>query len=301
MSVADLPLPQLKEALTRTGLAISIGAFQCQIKSQLPSVHEHLRSLYADAECENPTDFVDFPVEVARSRGLRGWLRPQAEFTFNGNVPFTPLPLDQAPALLEWGINWCVSAHAHQYLVIHAAVVEKNQQAIIMPAPSGSGKSTLCTALVARGWRLLSDELALIEVASGQLQSIAKPMSLKNASIDIIRAFWPEAVFGEICKDTTKGTVAHVRPPMASMRNARELAKPAWVVFPRYSPEALGQLKPKEKGHTFMALVENAFNYHLLGADGFGVLKSVINQIEAFDFEYADLDKAVARFERLVE
>lgn len=301
MTVADLPVSQLKEALAHQGLAINIGAFRCQIKSRLASVGEHLRSLYADAECHRHADFVDFPVEITRASGLRGWLKSRAEFTFNGNVPFTPLPLDQAPALLEWGLNWCVSAHAHQYLVIHAAVIEKNQQAIIMPAPSGSGKSTLCTALVARGWRLLSDELALIEVASGQIQSIAKPMSLKNASIDIIRAFWPEAIFGEVCKDTTKGTVVHVRPPTASMRNVGALAQPAWVVFPRYAPEALGRLQPKDKGHTFMALVENAFNYHVLGADGFRVLKSVIDQIEAFDFEYADLDKAVARFERLIE
>ena len=43
-----------------------------------------------------------------------------------GILPFAPLPLDQAFPMLEWGLNWCVSAHCHQYLIFHAAVVEKS-------------------------------------------------------------------------------------------------------------------------------------------------------------------------------
>ena len=58
--------------------------------------------------------------------------------------------------------------HAHQYLIIHAAVVEKNGLAAILPAPPGSGKGTLTAGSVLSGWRLLSDELTLIDRLSGR-------------------------------------------------------------------------------------------------------------------------------------
>lgn len=300
MIVADFSLPGLHNQLATQGLAVSVGPFKCQIKSTLANVSQHIHLLYADAVIDAEAEFADFPIEINRSKGLRGWLKPQATFTFNGTVPFTPLPLNQAAALLEWGINWCVSAHAHQYLIFHAAVVEKNDRAIIMPAPSGSGKSTLCAGLVSRGWRLLSDELTLLATDDGRVHGFAKPISLKNASIAIIKDFWPQAVCGKMCKDTQKGTVAHLKPPAGSMACSKVPVSPAFVIFPKYAASSAGELTPKEKGQAFMALVENAFNYHLLGAAGFRVLQTVMDEVEVFDFEYSDLEQAVNVFESLV-
>ncbi len=301
MIVADLSLADLRKRLATQGLAVNVGPFKCQIKSKLAAVSEHIHLLYADAIIDPEPEFTDFPIEISRSGGLRHWFKPQAIFTFNGTVPFTPLPLDQAAALLEWGINWCVSAHAHQYLIFHAAVVEKNDRAIIMPAPSGSGKSTLCAGLVGRGWRLLSDELTLLATDDSRIHGFAKPISLKNASINIIKEFWPAAVCGELCNDTQKGTVAHLKPPAGSMADAKVPASPAFVIFPKYLASGSCQLTPQEKGQAFMALVENAFNYHLLGVAGFRALQRVIDEVDVFDFEYSDLEQAIDVFESLVK
>lgn len=57
----------------------------------------------------------------------------------------------------------------------------------IVPAPLDSAKRTLCAALVGKGWRLLSDELALVRLDTGELVPLPRPISLKNASINIIR------------------------------------------------------------------------------------------------------------------
>ena len=136
--------------------------------------------------------------------------------------------------MMEWGLNWCISGHMHQYLILHAAVLARGDDAVILPGPPGAGKSTLTAALALRGWRLLSDELTLIDPETGLLHGLARPVSLKNQSIDVIRAFAPEAVIGPVARDTAKGTVAHLKPSTVSVAGWRFPAKPAWVVFPRW-------------------------------------------------------------------
>ena len=255
--------------------------------------------LYGDFAVLEPDDFADFHIAVAAPAGLRRWVRPQVIFSLDGFAPFRPLPANQAYPMFEWGLNWCIAAHAHNYLVIHAAVVERSGRAVVLPAPPGSGKSTLCAGLVARGWRLLSDELTLLDLDSGLIQPLARPVNLKNASIDVIRGFHAGAVITAPVHDTTKGTVALMRPPPESVARAGEPALPAWVVFPRYIAGAPAVLETKSKAQTFMRLVEQAFNYDILGARGFEAAGNLVDRCACFEFSYGDLDDAVAVFDSL--
>ncbi len=243
--------------------------------------------------------FTDFHVHLERPRDFRRWFRPQVLFRFDAEVPFKPLPLLHAFPMLEWGLNWCVSSHCHQYLVIHAAVVEKDGHALILPAPPGSGKSTLCAGLVARGWRLLSDELTLIDPASGQLVPLPRPIGLKNASIEVIRRFAPGVVIGRSSFDTMKGTVAHMQAPRESVLRDQETARPGWIVFPRFSAGSPARLQPWPKARAFMRLADNAFNYSLHGAAGFEALARVVDRSLCFEFSYGDLEEACVLFAEL--
>jgi HprK-related kinase A len=223
----------------------------------------------------------------------------QVVFSFDGQRPFTPLPGDQGFPLLEWGLNWCMYTVCNQFLTMHSAVLEKNGRAVIMPAPSGSGKSTLCAALAFRGWRLLSDELALVDPSSGLLWPNPRPISLKNRSIDVIRAYIPEAVFGEVVHDTLKGSVCHVRPPAESVARLAERAVPAWVIFPKFVAEAPAVLTPLPRAQAFMKLVGQTFNYAVHGREGFVAMSALIDRIDAFDFSYSNLDEAMPLFDAL--
>ena len=194
--------------------------------------------MYGEFSIKEPGEFADFHIKMAQGKGLRRWIRPQVNFHFDGIPSFKPLPENQAFPMMEWGLNWCISSHCHQFLIIHAAVVEKNGKTVIMPAPPGSGKSTLCAGLVHRGWRLLSDELTLIDMKTGLIQPMARPINLKNQSIDVIRKFQPDVVMTRPVSDTIKGTVALLRPPAESIRRISEPGIPAWIVFPRYQLDA---------------------------------------------------------------
>lgn len=298
MTISDLSAVELRQRLTSDGVYFRTGVFITCLLTRLEQVASSFALLYADYPLvEGP--YADFHVEVAPPRNLRRWIRPQVQFLADGSSPFMELPRNQAFPVFEWGLNWCVSNNAHYYLIIHAAVIEKNGHAAILPAPPGSGKSTLCAALIHRGWRLLSDELTLIRRSDSRLVPLPRPVSLKNASIPLMKAYAPDTVFSPSVTDTVKGTVAQMKAPAESVARAAETALPGWVVFPRYESGVPLSLTPVPRTRAFMRVAENAFNYAKLGAEGFDALAGVIRQSDCYDLHYSSLDEAVAAFDRL--
>src|SRR3546814_19883114 len=93
--------------------------------------------------------------------------------------------------MLEWGLNWCIGLHGHRYLIIHAAAIERNGLAFILPGAPGSGKSTLTAFLVHHGWRLLSDQQALVSLQDRRLPALTPPIGLTNRPIDLTAVLLP--------------------------------------------------------------------------------------------------------------
>ena len=296
-AVGSISRAELHRRLAHDGVFLQIPPFIFKIQSPIPIVAEGIAALYADYEMlADNSEFADFHVSVVPGRRLP---RPLCVFEMDGVRPFTPLALGEAFAFLEWGLNWCVTSHCHTFLTIHSAVLERNDRVLIMPAPPGSGKSTLCAALVLNGWRLLSDEMALLDPKTGLVVPSPRPMSQKNKSIEIIQHLAPAEPFGPIAYDTMKGTVAHMRAPTASIARAAEPGLPGWVVFPKYVADAPAQLLSRPKAASFMQLAENSFNQNVLGKAGFKALSDLIGRSDCYDFSYGRLDEAMTIFSAL--
>ena len=299
MKVSAFTPAELEIKLRGAGIFFHTGGFITHLQTSFSSVAEGFHLLYADHLLASNEEYADFHVRLEPPANLRRWVAPQVIFSVDGFAPFKPLPRDQAFPMFEWGLNWCVSSHIHHYLIVHAAVVAKQGYAMIMPAPPGSGKSTLCAGLVNRGWRLLSDELTLIDPATGEVIPLPRPVSLKNQSIEVIRQFATDAIIGRSVRDTIKGTVAHMKPPSDSVAQADIRAIPAWIVFPKYQAKTPARLEPHAKARAFMHMAGNAFNYSLLGALGFNTLANVIERCSCYDFIYSSLDEAAVLFSDL--
>ena len=275
-------------------MLLSAPPFVVRISSTIPLVAEGLQCLYANHELLTDTNvFADFQVSVTYGKRVP---KPQCVFKIDDFEPFTPLAADEAFAFFEWGLNWCVTSYLHTWLTIHSAVLERNGRALILPAPPGSGKSTLCASLLLNGWRLLSDEMTLLDPGNGLVTPFPRPVSLKNQSIDIIRNRDKNVVIGPVAFDTLKGNVAHMRAPVESLHRANEKALPGWVIFPKYVPNAPAQLTPRGKATSFMQLAENSFNQSAHGRSGFDALTRLIDQSDCYDFSYGHLDEAMAVF-----
>jgi HprK-related kinase A len=300
MNVGDLSLERFAAALAGEGVAIRWGPFVSRIVSRLTELAAPLHLLYADFPLEPVGGICYFHV-CLRPHLLRlPWTQQQVEFLSGGMRVFQPFPRGSALTLLEWRLNWCVYAHANHLLIYHAAVVERDGFALLLPGHSGVGKSTLCAALVTVGWRLLSDELALLDPDDDRLRPLARPISLKNQSIDIVKGLAPDVTFGPTATDTAKGRVAHMKPPASSVRRAGQSASPRLIVFPRFVPDAPLRLAPLSKTKMFFRLAETALNYDMHGEQGFRAMTRLIDACSCYELEYSSLDEAVGAVDGLV-
>lgn len=299
MRIADLPAPALVQRLRGPGLLLGAGPFVYRLRSPHALVAEGLALLYADMPLVADDRFADFCVEIAPGQGLHRWFRRQSHFCYDGLSVFEPLPEAHAYALLEWAMNWCISSQPHDYLVIHSAVVARGDRAVILPAPPGSGKSTLCAALIHSGWRLLSDELALVSLADGRLWPLCRPVGLKNASIKIIQDFAPAAVINRVTHDTNKGDVSHMKVPAEHLAQMAVPARPKWLIFPRWQRDAATNFSARSRASAVVDLARHSFNFGTLGEAGFDALCDVVNACECMDFSYSRLDEAMVAFDRL--
>ncbi|NOR68274.1 MAG: HprK-related kinase A [Methylomarinum sp.] len=290
----------LDVALKTTGVFIKTGPFVSLLKSRINGLGHAIEQLYYAPQISYNEEFADFHLSIEFPNILRRWFRPQILFKNDGRTPFNPLPAEQLYPFFEWGLNWCIANHSNHFLILHAAVVEKNGYAIVFPAAPGSGKSTLCAGLVSRGWRLLSDEMAIIEPETLSLVSVVRPISLKNESIDVIKAFAPDFEFGSITRDTAKGTVTHIKAPIESLNREQEKAQPACIVFPKYQAGAASLLKPVSKVKSVLRAAEESFNYNVLGEKGFTMLCDLVDGSDCYEFVYSDLSDAVNIFNSLI-
>lgn len=300
LTLADVSRAQLIDSMRRGDFRLQIGPCRLRVDSTIPELSEALHLLYDHYPVSVDGGYYDFDVAVQPASWWRGWLRRNAIFSLSGQAPFLPMAAAHAHALFEWGVNWAIGSSAHQYLILHSAVVEKNGKGILLAAVSGSGKSTLAAELAMRGWRLLSDELALIDGPKLSLVPFPRPVSLKNDSIGLIRSRHSAAVLGPQARDTQKGTIAHLRAPDDSIDRAQETVAPSLIVFPQWAADSEVSLTAVGGGHTALRLIDQSFNYPILGRLGFDLLADLVNAAQACELRYANLDDAVAALEGLI-
>jgi HprK-related kinase A len=281
-------------------LGFRIGPFALSLHTRLQSVLELVDWCYGtNPRADARRQPIQFNVRIERGAWYRRPLRPQARFLLEATSPFEPFPEDHAFPLFEWGLNWSIAIHAQQYLLLHAAVLERAGQALLLPATPGSGKSTLAAALALRGWRLLSDEFGIVDPRTCTLIPLPRAIPLKNRSIAVIRAYAPEAQLGPLFPRTRKGDVAHLRPPGDSLQRQDEPARPCWIVFPRYVSGSPVRRLALTKSYAFTRLAQNSFNYRLQGSMGFATLGTLVQRCGCWQAEYGDLDEMVATINHL--
>lgn len=299
MPLGITPQPALRAQFRTAGVRLLVAGLCINIRTDLPAVTEQILQMYVGHPFEAGLGSADYRVWLSYTDPLQRFFRRRAQVFIEGDAPFYPTPHRLAYLSIEAALNWCISATVSN-LVLHAGVVERGGVAVVLPAPSGAGKSTLCAALVTRGWRLLSDELAVLRPADGRLQPVARPISLKNESIALIRRWAPSAHFSPVFAGTIRGDIAFLRPPAESVARAAETVTPALIVAPTYQPQAPVTLRPLGKSETFRLLADSGINYHTTQRSGFETLARVVDSCAAYRLSYGTLAEGVEAMETLL-
>ncbi|MCH5375209.1 MAG: HprK-related kinase A [Planctomycetes bacterium] len=294
MRIADLSQFDLLRRFRR-GVSWRVGPYAIRVSTSLAFVVRHLTALYGEFSTLDDADIVDADVSVRPA----GFWRSRVTIYADGQPLFHRIPRQQAVPLLEWTLNLSVFHRPSLHLLLHAAVVERGGRAAVLPGEAGSGKSTLCAALIQRGWRLLSDEVAVLQATDDRLLAVPRPVSLKEGAIEAIRRFAPDAPVQPPWPKTPKGRVAHVLPPAASVKRMDEPADPAWIIFPSFQPGAGASFESLPKADALIHCAANAFNYSVLGREGFERMVRLIDRCDCYELIYGDLEAAVEGFAQL--
>jgi HprK-related kinase A len=258
---------------------------------------EALARLYA--AYPSADEICDFTVRLEAERVWRRWLRPSAAIRGDYVLPdAAPLSLAHGLLAAEMGMNLQMALGQKRYLLLHAATVERDGRALLMTGESGAGKSTLAALLGERGWRLMGDEFALLDLDDGRLHPFPRAVSLKNAAIRLFDDVDP-ARLGPRLEGTPKGTIRHLRPNSEAIARMDEAARPALILFPRYGRGLEEAIRPVGGAEVFVRLTQASTNYVALGERGFDALSRLVASVPAQAVDYPDTGAAVALVDRL--
>lgn len=137
---------------------------------------------------------------------------------------------------------WQSAINAHDFLFyFHAGVVGTGASCVLLPAAAGSGKSSLTAALVHRGFRYFSDEVALIEPFTFHVSPMPLAMCIKSTGWDLMAHYYPEILSLPV-HVRCDGKVLHYIPPPADAME-RDPMPVRHIIFPRYEQDAPTRLE----------------------------------------------------------
>jgi HprK-related kinase A len=275
----------------RHSLDLQIGPVAFRVGSAWRGPLDALAGLYADYP--KPADgLADFTVRLEPEKPWRRFFRPSVAIRGDYILPdAAPLSLAHGLLAAEMGMNLQMALGQKRYLLLHAATVEKDGRALVMTGESGAGKSTLAALLGERGWRLMGDEFALLDMETGLLLPFPRAISLKNGAIAVMEAEVDFARFGPRLDGTPKGAIRHLRPNAEALALMGEGARPALILFPRFGEAAA--VRGVGQAEVFIRLTQASTNYVALGRPGFDALTRQVEGNPALAIDYPDTDTAV--------
>jgi HprK-related kinase A len=276
---------------------VRIGPVGFRVGSDWRTPVAALDQLYADYP--KPDDGIsDFTVRLFANRPWRRFFRPKVMIGGDFVLPeAAPLALEHGLLAAEMAMNLQMALGQRRYLLLHASTVERDSKALIMTGVSGSGKSTLSALLMARGWRLMGDEFALLDPATGLIHAFPRLISLKNEAIGVMEVAVPDGHWGPLLAETPKGAIRHLVPDVRSVAAMLEPAAPALILFPSFGHEAA--VRDVEPSEVFVRLTQASTNYVALAERGFTSLTRLVRDTPAKAIDYPDTESAIAQVEAL--
>jgi hypothetical protein len=195
-----------------------------------------------------------------------------------------------APAVKS--LIWKLAIERYDFLFyIHSGVVGRGaDDCILLPAASGSGKSSMTAALVHRGYRYLSDEVALIEPTTFRVPPVPLALCVKSTGFDVMSPYHPgiRAIRGHQRMDGK--LVRYIPPDPATLQ--RTPAQVSHIVFPRYVADARTEIRRIGRSAALRRLMSECWASGRLEPGNVRELIRWITRIDCYELSFASLEDA---------
>ena len=210
----------------------------------------------------------------------------------DGNPVGFVLRLSQLAPMVKAAL-WQSAVNAFDFLFyFHAGVVGTDERCILLPAASGSGKSSLTAALVHRGFRYYSDEVALIERTTFRVPPMPLALCIKSTGWDLMTRYYPDLETLPIHIRNDRKRLRYVPPPAAAADQAPSPV--SQIIFPQYKKNAQTELMPVTRSDALSRLMAECLALRRrLDQENVRNLVRWIAGIDCYALTFSSLDEAV--------
>ena len=278
-------------------LGVRIGEVDVTVRSCHERVLDDFAGLYEGFPNLIDTDRPGIAVEVRRARSFRKSCRVFGE----GEAIGPSVRADEALPFVEWGINYSLIARRTDYLQVHAAVLSRHGHGVLFAAQSGSGKSTLAAGLIARGWKYLSDEIALVDPRTLYVHPFPKALCVKSGAFAEVRNLDLPFCGKRYYVKGAKGQVAYVNPLCLG---ADAIGKPCpvrYVILPRYVPGGAASLLRISQAQAAFELARNGMNRGAFRARAVSLFTEIAQGSQCFSLRTGPLAETGALLDALLD
>jgi HprK-related kinase A len=292
--LASIDNSAVRRALGKGTLRLHLGPFVTALRSGNRHMFDYFLDMYRDCPVSIGADIVaDYYLRVGAPNMLRRLIRRQVLPDPGFHFPTLPLPVHMAPLALEMGMNLSAALQCFRFTMFHAGVVARGADAVMIAAHSGGGKSTLTAAMMEAGYRLLSDEFAVLRRDRVALMPYPRPVSLKNASVDVVRELAGKDMLSKPLVGTPKGTVAYRRARASDIQAMHEEAIPRLLIFPTFKEKSSVTVSTVEPADAAMRLIAGSPNYQVVGREAFETTMAMMDGLNAFEIRYGNTADSV--------
>lgn len=186
-------------------------------------------------------------------------------------------------------------------LLFHAAVVVKHGRAVVFPGEAGSGKTTVAAALMARGYRVFSDELAVLNVDSLRVSPLPLPMSIKPRSVEPLSRYYPGLAQCAMHRRADGKKVRYLSLSGEKRTGSTDDSAPVvLLVFPKYTQGTENRLTAIDEAGALRHLAETGSSNRDLTSRDVEAMIAVVKTNPCYELAFTDVSQAVALLEKHV-
>ncbi len=183
---------------------------------------------------------------------------------------------------------------SHTYFNVHAAALVKNEIGFLFPGSQHCGKTTLTLELIKNGYKLLSDDLAIIDRKTLEVVPFPRALNIREKSLPLLSGFEQYLV------SKREFIIADEKRWFLDLKEFSGTPfVPNVIVFPQLEPGKTASLKPFSKTMAILELIRQhmaPYLPHLPRPDdisNFEVCSRLVEKASVYTLTVGDVDDTI--------